>query len=100
MDDCIPLAAAISNLRAELVRAMEDGANQVVRFRLKPIELELNLAISHDAEAKGGVKFWVIDAGASGKYSNAMTQKLKLTLEAFGADGEFLVSSTGVTRQG
>jgi len=92
----IPLARAIEDLRSELLAAVASGKNQPLQFRLKPIELELKLAVTREANA--GVKFWVLDIGAKGTIADATAHTLKLVLEPVGKDGksEFLVSETGV----
>ncbi len=94
----IPLARAIEDLRSELLAAVSSGKNQPLQFRLKPIELELKLAVTREAGTNAGVKFWVLDIGAKGTTANATTHTLKLVLEPVGKDGksEFLVSEIGV----
>jgi hypothetical protein len=93
----IPLANAIGDLRAELLKALEEGAGKDLQFRLKPIELELKLAVTAGADGDAGVKFWVVELGAKGKYENATTHTLKLTLEPVGRDGgPVKISSSGV----
>jgi hypothetical protein len=66
------------DLRAELMEALRQGAGQELQFRLKPIELELKLAVTKQAGANAGVKFWVVELGAKGGYDNATTHTLKL----------------------
>ena len=94
----IPLARAIEDLRSELLAAVASGKNQPLQFRLKPIELELKLAVTREGGANAGVKFWVLDIGAKDAIADATTHTLKLVLEPVGKDGksEFLVSETGV----
>jgi Trypsin-co-occurring domain 2 len=96
----IPLAKAIEDLRAELLKALREGVDQELQFRLKPIELELKLAVTKGGEGNTGVKFWVIELGAKGSYESATTHTLKLTLEPVGKDGkgEIRISKTGATR--
>lgn len=98
----IPLARAIEDLRSELLLAVESGKGQALQFRLKPVELELKLAVTREAGANAGVKFWVLDIGAKGTIGDAATHTLKLVLEPVGKDGksEFLVSQAGVAEPG
>jgi hypothetical protein len=98
----IPLANAIEDLRAELLAALREGAGKELQFRLKPIELELKLAVTKQVGGNAGVKFWVVDLGSKGSYDNATTHALKLTLEPVGSDGssEVVISQTGVARPG
>ena len=94
----IPLARAIEDLRSELLTAVASGKDQPLQFRLKPIELELKLAVTQEGGTNAGVKFWVLDIGAKGTIANATTHTLKLVLEPVGKDGksEFLISEIGV----
>ncbi len=94
----IPLARVIKDLRSELLDAVASGKGQPLQFRLKPIELELKLAVTRDAGVDTSVKFWVLDIGAKGTIGDAMTHTLKLVLEPVGKDGksEFYVSEEGV----
>ncbi len=97
----IPLAQAIEDLRSELLKALQKGKDQELHFRLKPIELELQLAVTASGVAKGGVKFWVVEFGAEGNAKRETTHKLKLVLEPVGLKGEpFEVSSPGDSRPG
>jgi hypothetical protein len=96
----IPLAKAIGDLRAELLAALREGAGQELQFRLKPIELELQLAVTKGSAGDAAVKFWVVELGAKGSYERGTTHTLKLTLEPVGRDGssEVKISETGVAR--
>lgn len=94
----IPLARAIEDLRSELLAAVASGKDQPLQFRLKPIELELKLAVTREAGTNACVKFWVLDIGAKGTIADATTHTLKLVLEPVGKDGtsDFQVSEIGV----
>jgi ligand-binding sensor domain-containing protein len=96
----IPLAKAIEELRAELLMALQEGAGKELQFRLKPIQLELKVAVTKSAGADGGIKFWVADFSGKGSYEDAITHTLNLTLEVVGKDGrgEVLISETGERR--
>lgn len=99
----IPLASAIEDLRSELLKALEAGLDQKLHFRLKPIELELQLAVTGSGGTKGGIKFWVVEFGGEANIKREATHKLKLTLEPVGPNGQpFEVSSgpTGLPRKG
>ena len=84
----VPLARVIEDLRAELLLALSAGAKQPLRFRLKPIELELKVGISTDLKGSGGVKFWVVEMGAEGSRATEATHTLKLVLEPVGPGGD------------
>ena len=76
-DVAIGLADAISALREELLAAMHAGDQTAMRFRLAPVELSLQVAVSKEAGGKIG---WHV-LGVGGTYSSATTQTLKLRLE-------------------
>lgn len=77
----IPLSEMVADLRSELSKALLAGANEVIQFRLKPIDLELSIAVTRKAEANGGVQFWVVQMGGKGAVEDASIHKLKITLE-------------------
>jgi hypothetical protein len=83
----IPLAKAIQDLRDELLRAVSEGKNKDLRFKLKPVELELSVGMTAKGGANAGVKFWVVELGARGDLERAQTHKIKLTLEAIDKAG-------------
>jgi hypothetical protein len=90
----IGLAEAISALRKELLLAIDAGEGAPMRFRLAPVELSLQVAVTK--EGNGKIGWHVLGLGAS--YESATTQTLKLRLEpawrrADGTfDGDFLVT--------
>jgi len=49
----VSLADAIRGLRSEIVRAMREGQDTDVRFRVGPIELESAFEVGRKNEAKG-----------------------------------------------
>ncbi|MFZ3324736.1 MAG: trypco2 family protein [Methylocella sp.] len=103
MDDepGIPLAQTIEDLRSELLKALKEGETQPLHFRLKPIELELQLAITTSSGGKGGVRFWVVELGANAEMKREATHKLKLVLEPVGLNGEpYEISSLSAPRPG
>lgn len=76
-DATVGLAAAIAALRAELLVAMDEGADAPMRFRMAPVELSLQVAVKKEAQGKIG---WHV-IGLGGSYDSATTQKLVLRLE-------------------
>lgn len=79
------LAEVISALREELNTAKQNAENEDIRFNINNVEIELQTVVEMEGGVEGGgkIKFWVldIDAKASGKYKNAVTQKIKLSLQ-------------------
>lgn len=76
-DGGVGLAAAIGALRAELLRALDAGDGVPLRFRLAPIELSLQVAVTK--EGGGKIGWHILEVG--GSYTAAATQTLKLRLE-------------------
>ena len=60
------LADAVNALRAELSEAMEAGRGQPLQFEVGAVTMDFTVELSADAGAKGGVRFWVVELGASG----------------------------------
>ena len=78
MDDGPELSDVIAQLRASLSNAQKDGEGHNLRFNVEDVEIELQVAVTKEKSGGGGIKFWVLDAKAEGKLSDAITQKIKL----------------------
>ena len=78
----IGLVETIDALRSELAAAVEKAQGQEIQFPIGSVQLEFQVGVTWDAEAKGGVRFWVLEFGASGSYANESVQKVTLNLEA------------------
>ena len=78
----IGLVETIDALRSELAAAVEKAQGQEIQFPIGSVQLEFQVGVTWDAEATGGVKFWVLELGASGSYANESVQKVTLNLEA------------------
>jgi len=76
-DAVVGLAEAIAALRQELTAAMAEGSEADMKFRLAPVELSMQAAVTKDASGKIG---WHV-LGLGGSYSSESTQTLKLRLE-------------------
>jgi len=76
-DIVLGLADAIAALRKELLAAVDEGQGEAMRFRLAPVELSLQVAVTKEADGKIG---WTI-LGLGGSYSSGATQTLALRLE-------------------
>ncbi|MAE88932.1 MAG: hypothetical protein CMI67_04970 [Pelagibaca sp.] len=74
------LAEALETLRGELEAAAKSGREKAMKFRLEDVKLELALVASNKAGAGGGIKWLMLSAEASGEVSEAVTQKLTLTM--------------------
>jgi len=70
----ISLKSFIGEVKKELLASVDDASPF---FDIGEVELEVSFTL--DIEAKGGVKFVVVNAGASTKASETHKVKLKLT---------------------
>lgn len=77
----IGLKETIAALRAELSDAMTAGANEPIQFPVGLVQLEFHVGVTKDATAKAGVKFWVVELGAEGSYTQESIQKVVVNLE-------------------
>ena len=78
----IGLVEAIDALRSELALAVTKAPGQEIQFPIGSVQLELQVGVTRDTEARGGIRFWVLELGASGSYANESVQKITLNLEA------------------
>ncbi len=78
----IGLVETIEALRSELAAAVEKAQGQEIQFPIGSVQLEFQVGVTWDTEAKAGVRFWVLELGASGGYANESVQKVTLNLEA------------------
>jgi hypothetical protein len=46
------------------------------------VQLEFHVGVKRSADAKGGVKFWVLELGGGGGYARETVQKVIVTLGA------------------
>ncbi|MGW6023933.1 trypco2 family protein [Streptomyces sp. NPDC055214] len=72
----IGLGEAIKALREELTEAKGEGEGSWMRFQVSPVDLELQLVVTKNAQGKIGWK--VLEAG--GSVDSERTQKVSLTL--------------------
>ena len=78
----IGLVETIDALRSELAAAVKKAQGQEIQFPIGSVQLEFQVGVTWDTEAKAGVKFWVLELGASGNYANESVQKVTLNFEA------------------
>ena len=76
----IELSAAVRAIRQELVRAAADGEGEDIRFEVGPIQLELTVELTRETGAKGGVRAWVVEAGADTRTTRGTTHHLSFAL--------------------
>lgn len=92
------LSQVLAKLREDLASAQRDGEGKDVRFLVDDVEIELQVALTDEGQANGGIKFWVLNAGAGIKAVDTTTQKLKLKLKVVDRAGKPLLVSDKDTR--
>ena len=92
----VGLADAIKKVRAELEKAIEDGACSPVAFRAGTVEMEFEVAFTRTRGLNGGIQISVISFGAKAEKSNAATNRVKVSLTPVNRDGtDILIDDTG-----
>jgi hypothetical protein len=84
----VPLADAIAALRVELFQAWVNAQNQQLKFRVSPIELTLQTAVTRTGKGMAGIKWWLLDVGAEASRAGTTTQTIKLSLDPVTLDAE------------
>jgi hypothetical protein len=69
----VPLAMAIRALRAELMQAWTDAQGQSLRFKVAPVELTLEVAVTWTGTGTAGIKWWLLAAGGEVSREKAST---------------------------
>ena len=85
--DRIPLSDFVSALRTEIKNA-QSGADPNLPIDIDSVTVEFTVLTRKEGEGKAGVRFWVVDAGISGKLASESTQKVTMSLTPLGPDGE------------
>jgi hypothetical protein len=76
----VDLADAIGALRDALVRAMWDGQHSRVRFRIKPVDLTVNVGVTQTGSGTAGVKWHILALGGERSRQTEATQTLRIQL--------------------
>jgi len=70
----------MQQLRHDTEKTWWEGQQSAVAMEVGPVELEVTVAVEKDADAKLGVKFYVLDASAGAKGAMTNTQRIKIVL--------------------
>ena len=77
----IELSEMISELRRELYRAIDAGADERLHFELGPVEVEVTVGVDSKGTAGAKLRFWVVELGSDGELARSSLQRIKLTLQ-------------------
>lgn len=87
--DDVGLAAAIEVVRRELLAAQQDGQGSGLQFVVGPVELEFVVDVTREGGGEASVKVLsLLSLGAKGSVSQAVSNRIRVTLGAVGADGK------------
>ncbi len=78
----IPLVETIESLRTQLSEAAAAGSAQEIQFPVDGVELEFHVGVTRSVDGSGGVRFWVVELGASASYGVESIHKVKVSLGA------------------
>jgi hypothetical protein len=76
----IELDKVIDAVRTQLADVASRAADADVRFPVQGVDLEFQVGVTMSADAKGGVKFWVLDIGAGAHYESRSVQTVRVRL--------------------
>jgi hypothetical protein len=79
--DRIGLTETIDALRTELSEAVKKAADKDIQFPVGEIEIEFHVGVTRDADAHAGIKFWIVDLGASVGSTTEAVQRVTIKLE-------------------
>jgi hypothetical protein len=75
------VAQAIAELRDQLIAARHQGAEKGLKFLVRSVELEMHLVLTTEASGEAKIGWGVLSLGGGAKATDAVTHKLKLTLD-------------------
>ena len=79
-DDGIDLTKVIQQLRYDIEKTWWEGRRSAVAMEVGPVELEVSVTVEKNADAKLGVKFYVVNASAGARGAVIDTQRIKIVL--------------------
>jgi hypothetical protein len=78
----IPLVETIESLRTQLSAAVAAGSDREIQFPVDGVELEFHVGVTRSVAGNGGVRFWVVELGASANYQAESIHKVTVSLGA------------------
>lgn len=75
------VAEAIADLREQLIAAQIQGVEKNIKFAIRSAELEMQVVLTTEAGGQGKLGWGVLSIQGSGKATDAVTHKLRLTLD-------------------
>lgn len=96
------IADVIGEVRRQLEQARAEGESSSLRFDIGPVELSFEVAVQKSNEVGGGLKIWVLQAGAKRDQANNVIQKITVTISPYevAPDGSHLPIDIARVRRG
>ena len=88
------LKETLEALRIEISESILDSDGKEIRFEMGEIELEIQVVVEKSKEGKGGVKFWVVEMGGVARNIDAITHKIKISLNPKWQDGKLVLTGS------
>ena len=89
------LSDAVEAVRAGLMAGAARGAGAGVRFEVGEIRMEFAVQLERVRGVRGGVKAWVVEAGAESSRTSGRTHTVSFTLRPTDGQGRYLVIGPG-----
>jgi Trypsin-co-occurring domain 2 len=70
------------------LRAAALAKDPELQFNVGPVNVEFTLMTRHEGGGRAGIRFWVVEAGASAGVAGESTQKVTLALTPVTASGQ------------
>ena len=75
------LGDTIAAVRDQLIKAQEAGRAAGLLFRVGPVELDFEMAVSYTGGGQAGVRIYVVTLGAKAEVTSGSTHHVKVTLQ-------------------
>ena len=83
----VPLSEFVSGLREEL-RAAQAARDPGLQFAVGPVSVDFTVVTEREGGPEAKVRFWVVEAGGSARWSKEATQKVSMTLTPVDEHGQ------------
>jgi Trypsin-co-occurring domain 2 len=84
----IGLEETIAALRQELIASIIASQGEGLRFEVGEVIVEFHVEVERNTDAKGGIKFWVVELGGGGGQKDKSTHKVTIPLKPIRRDGK------------
>ena len=88
----VTISDAIGQLRSELSQSIAGSEGEDLRFLVRDVTVELQVAVERTTAGQGGIK-WVVEAGVSRSSSGSRTHTVTITLEPRLSNGGPILTS-------